>query len=162
MIFATFGVQLEFDRLVVSVLRMAQEDPSESFVIQGSYSFDQSLPENVQFVGKLTESQFEQYVLLAEIVISHAGMGTLITCLKHRRKVIMVPRDAAKKEHRNNHQMDTLHSFQSLSGVYPCYNTEDLRSDLELARMDSPPMQFQVGDEPKKLAAFLQHTLFTG
>lgn len=159
MIFVTYGVQLPFDRLIKAILEIAREDQQEIFAIQGNYASSLSLPDNVEFIGKLTETQFEQHLMRADIVVSHAGMGTLITSLKHSKKVVLVPRDASKNEHRNNHQMDTLDTFKFLSGVYPCIDTSALHEVIKKAKSDIYQKSAMSNDGPQKLSQFFQQTL---
>ena len=60
---------------------------------------------NIPFIND--QKEFISIVKSADLIIAHAGMGTVITCLTMQKKVIVFPRLHKLKEHRNDHQEHT-------------------------------------------------------
>ena len=53
------------------------------------------------------------------VMVSHAGMGSIITALELGKPIIILARDHERNEHRNAHQSDTLRRFAHYPGIYP-------------------------------------------
>jgi UDP-N-acetylglucosamine transferase subunit ALG13 len=53
----------------------------------------------------------------ARLVVAHAGMGSVLSALKHRKPIIIVPRKASLGEHRNDHQLATARWLVNRTGV---------------------------------------------
>ena len=78
------------------------------------------------------------------MVIAHAGMGTILSALKQDKPIIVVPRLASLKEHRNDHQMATAMRMDELGYVYVAYDKKQLR-DL-LMQKDLKPLK-HIGNQ---------------
>ena len=55
--------------------------------------------------------KFEDYVEKADLVITHGGAGSILTAIKHHKKVIAAARLSKYKEHTNNHQKQIVKEF---------------------------------------------------
>ena len=71
------------------------------------------------------------------MVIAHAGMGTILSALKQDKPIIVVPRLASMKEHRNDHQMATAMRMDELGYVYVAYDKKQLK-DLMMQKNLKP------------------------
>ena len=67
----------------------------------------------------------------ARIVITHAGVGNIITCLNHNKIPITVPRQRLYGEHVDNHQLEFIKEFEKLNSVIPVYNISHLKTYIE-------------------------------
>jgi UDP-N-acetylglucosamine transferase subunit ALG13 len=47
-----------------------------------------------------------EYIKMSELVISHAGIGTIILCKEYGIPIIILPRRKKYGEHMNDHQME--------------------------------------------------------
>ncbi len=104
-IFLTTGTQLPFDRLVECIDRWKSTNPAFSIkaqLIPGHY-----IPKNFSYLRTMSQIDFTNTLLESDIVISHAGMGTVITCQEYKKNLIVLPRLHKKGEHRNDHQVAT-------------------------------------------------------
>lgn len=109
MIFVTTGTQLPFDRLVRAVDQWAAENPGHEIFAQiGSGKYQ---PANMTFVEKLDPNEYKHHFDRSELVISHAGMGTIISGLENAKRLVLMPRRATLGEHRNDHQLGTAAKF---------------------------------------------------
>ncbi len=105
MILLTMGVQLPFDRLVRAVDVWAGERGRTDVYAQiGSTKYQ---PQNLQFKHFISPSEFSELAEKADVVVAHAGMGSIITALTLRKPILVMPRRASLNEHRNDHQLAT-------------------------------------------------------
>ena len=131
MIFVTVGTQLPFDRLVEGVDAWAKLNPSVPVVAQvGQSSIRYSY---IQTVQNLTQAEFLNNINQAKLVVAHAGMGTILTASELGKPVILMPRRAALREHRNDHQEHTANEMQRLSNVVVVDDKIALFKELDAA-----------------------------
>ena len=132
MIFVTLGTQdKHFDRLLKAVYKL---ETDEKIVAQiGSTEFKSSKPEEKFEIHKfLSNEEFEKYMDEARVVITHAGVGTIIYGLKKHKKMIVAARLKKYGEHVNDHQLQILQTFASEGYIIPLENFDDLPKLLEM------------------------------
>lgn len=124
MIFCTIGTQVPFDRFVRIVDEVAVELDEE--VIAQVYK-SQYQAKNIRTVDFLAPDEFNKLFSEARLIVSHAGMGTIISAMQQEKPIIVFPRIAALGEHRNEHQMATAKQMAKMKYVYVAFNAEQLR-----------------------------------
>ncbi|MFB9135751.1 beta(1,3)galactosyltransferase EpsH [Vibrio sp. AK197] len=136
MIFLTVGTQLPFDRLVKTV---------DLFAAKSHWLFKAQIGKSSYHCVNMQASEFyppdEMNELFnhAEVIVSHAGMGSIINALKLKKTIILFPRLSKFGEHRNDHQLDTLASFSNIQGIYVAEDEAQLLSLLEqLDQLEKP------------------------
>lgn len=141
MIFATIGTQAPFERFVKALDELCEGLDEEVVVqtIQSAYS-----PKHVKCVDFLPPDVFAEYFSKARMVIAHAGMGTILSALRQDKPIIVVPRLASLKEHRNDHQMATAMRINELGYVYVAYDKKQLK-DL-MMQPDLKPLK-HIGEQ---------------
>ncbi len=118
MIFLTVGTQLPFDRLVLAIDTWAGENPGHQIFGQiadpgpGGYR-----PKNFEWVADLSPPEFQARFDAATHIVSHAGMGTIISALNKGKPILLMPRLAHLGEHRNDHQKATVQGFRHKPGI---------------------------------------------
>ncbi|MDX7952583.1 glycosyltransferase [Lichenihabitans sp. Uapishka_5] len=119
MIFVTVGVQLPFDRLIEAMDRWAGERGRTDVVAQAGSSAYR--PQHLTLRKTLAPAEFRRIVEEAELVVAHAGMGSIITALELGKRIVVMPRRADLGEHRNDHQLSTARYMaeQNLVTVAP-------------------------------------------
>lgn len=70
----------------------------------------------------------------ASVIVSHAGMGSILTALRYRRPIIIMPRKADLGEHRNDHQLATARWMAARPGVMVAWEADDLAALLDRHR----------------------------
>jgi UDP-N-acetylglucosamine transferase subunit ALG13 len=127
-IFVAVGTQFPFDRLIRYVDEWANQQAVAGIaqIAGGEY-----LPKQLQWERFMTTAVFNQHLQAAELIISHAGMGNIITALESRKPIIVMNRQHALGEHRNDHQLDGLAWMGKLPGVYTASTQEELYALLE-------------------------------
>jgi UDP-N-acetylglucosamine transferase subunit ALG13 len=126
MIFCTVGTQLPFDRLLGSVDNLAIMYSDKRFY--GQIGDSKYLPHNFEWIRSLDETSYHQILKEAELIIGHAGMGTILTAFEYGIPVIIIPRLLEFGEHRNDHQLSTIKKFSNRDGVFACEDINDLET----------------------------------
>lgn len=147
MIFITVGTQLPFDRMIQSLDEWAKNSSKEVFAQIGQSSLK---PQNINFEAFVSPVKAEELFQKASIIIAHAGMGSILTALKHQKPIIVMPRKASLGEHRNEHQTATADWVKGLNGVYVASD------EVELIEIISNLSDFTAIDE---IPAFAQDEL---
>jgi len=110
MIFVTVGNMDPFDRLIRAVDQWIDENPGrdEIFAQIGNGTYE---PKGCKFVRFLDPNEYRQTFERARLIVSHAGMGTIITALELQKPILLMPKRASLGEQRNEHQLATVHHF---------------------------------------------------
>lgn len=135
MIFTTVGTQLPFDRLLRGIDGWAACNQDTLIIAQTGDSCG-SFP-NIRTVSHLSQVEFQNQLKSAQLVVAHAGMGTILSAAEFGLPVILMPRRSEFGEHRNDHQQDTANEMARLSNVTVVQDSESLHQALDLARARS-------------------------
>jgi UDP-N-acetylglucosamine transferase subunit ALG13 len=149
-IFVTVGTQLAFDRLVRAIDEWAADNQDQDVVIQSGES--QYTPHNCEARGYVEPSEWEELFNNAEIIIAHAGMGTILKCLDSQKPLIIMPRLAELGEHRNDHQMATASRFLNKTGILVVKDKHELY--MSINRLLSGDYE-----SPETLSSNIQHLI---
>lgn len=145
MIFVTTGTQAPFNRLIRAMDQIAQElDGEEIFAQASGVDFDVKRLKIVEF---LDPAKYHRIFTEARLIVSHAGMGTIISALKERKRIIIVPRVAALGEHRNDHQMATAKKIDELGYMPVVYDVDELKDKVfRLIDVSGPRLSPELGE----------------
>jgi UDP-N-acetylglucosamine transferase subunit ALG13 len=130
MIFVTVGTDGPFDRLVAAVDQWAGKSGRGDVVAQIGNT--KLRPRFMRVYPFLDPPQFTEYFTAAELVIAHAGMGTILSALRYQKPLVIMPRQAALGEQRNEHQLATARRLQKMGKVFVAFDEAEL-----LARLDA-------------------------
>lgn len=113
MIFVILGTQdKRFTRLLEAIQTKIDEgkiDSKEEIIVQaGSTRF---VSEEMKIVDYMSVRKFEELIDKADVIICHAGVGTILTALKKNKKIIAAARLKQYGEHVNDHQLQILENF---------------------------------------------------
>jgi UDP-N-acetylglucosamine transferase subunit ALG13 len=128
MIFLIVGTQEPFDRLVRTVDNWAGENKIKDVFAQIANS--NYKPRNIKSESFIEPSRFNLLFNKADLIIAHAGMGTILKSLENNKPIIVMPRIVELKEHRNNHQMATVKSLLKLNFLNVAFNEKELTGML--------------------------------
>lgn len=140
MIFVTVGNHYQgFDRLIKKADEIASRT-SYDVVIQKGYS--RYRPQYAKYFDFVTMNEAIQYIKMSELVISHAGMGTIILCNEYGIPLIIFPRRKKYGEHGTDHQMDIAKVIEERKDdhIFIVYEEDRLESKIVevLARKQKP------------------------
>jgi UDP-N-acetylglucosamine transferase subunit ALG13 len=128
MIFVTVGEQLPFDRLIRAIDEWAGTSKKEIFAQVGRSGY---IPKYISCKNFLTLEEFKDKFMTAELIVAHAGMGTIISALENNKPILVMPRQAILGEHRNEHQYATAKRFSELNYILVAYDDMQLKAYLE-------------------------------
>lgn len=135
-VFVTVGNALDpFERL----LRMVDEAlPREGVEGVCQHGVSKSRPHSLEPVRLLPRPEFEAELRRADVVVCHAGVGTLWSAIEAGHRPVVVPRLARLKEHVNDHQLEICRELGQVGLIVIVSNTE------ELARAVAGPTRRQI------------------
>jgi Uncharacterized conserved protein len=141
MILVTVGTELPFDRLIRAVDAWARETGrTDVFAQIGQAAWR---PSYIQAVEFLAPTEFNRCFTQASVIISHAGMGTILSALRFQKPILVMPRRAALGEQRNDHQMATARQLLELGKINVAFDEHELRARLQ--HLDTLPVRDQTG-----------------
>lgn len=127
MILVTVGMQLGFDRLIEAMDQLAPDlgQPVIAQTGQGTY-----VPQHMDARAKIAPADFETLMRDAQLIVSHAGIGTVLTAARVGKPVLLMPRRAGLGEHRNDHQLATARSLQGRAGILIAMDESELAARI--------------------------------
>jgi UDP-N-acetylglucosamine transferase subunit ALG13 len=130
-IFVTVGSQMPFRRLVQAVDEWAQCHPAIEVLAQvgSDPKFHASAMKTFESVPP---ARYVELVRASELVVAHAGMGSVLTALEFCKPMVLMPRRGALHETRNDHQLATLRWLTRKPGIYPAEDEQALKHSLDL------------------------------
>ena len=144
MIFVTVGAQMPFDRMINAVDNWA--DNTTRVIAQIGDSKLQ--PQHIEAHRFLTPTEFSGLIRDAEVVVSHAGMGTILSVMTAGRPLILFPRRGSLRETRNDHQVDTAKWFVGKPGITVAFEERELHEALSrFHELSSPPQIAAVASD---------------
>lgn len=122
-VFVTVGTQLSFDRLLHCVDQWAQNNTEVEIIVQSCNS--DVIFNNIKVKNIFSPQEYKEIVSRSDVLVGHAGMGTIIAAHEQQIPLIIMPRLYSLGEHRNNHQLSTSEKFKNVEGVYLAENRAD-------------------------------------
>ena len=128
-VFVTVGAQMQFDRLIMAVDGWAASHTEMHIYAQiGETSYR---PEHIEYVTLLEPLEFRQRVLWADVLVAHAGMGSILTALQYGKPILVMPRQDRLKETRNDHQLATACRIKTISKVAVAMDEDEIPAMLD-------------------------------
>ena len=148
MIFVSLGTQDKpFNRIidyVISLKENLKELQSEKIIIQlGQTKLLKSDNkriknlENVIIYDMLKPEKMKDIIKDSDIIITHAGVGTIMECLEMGKEIIVVPRKAENLEHVNNHQEEIAFEMEQKGFLTKVDTYEELENKIIMLLKDN-------------------------
>jgi UDP-N-acetylglucosamine transferase subunit ALG13 len=134
MIFAISGTQkFQFDRMfkAIDILIEQEKITDEIFAQIGCSNY---IPKNFRYERFLPMQAFDNCIDNANLIIAHSGEGVILTSLKKRKRMVVVPRLAKFGEHVDDHQLEIARAFSERNLLEICYDAENLEMAIENAK----------------------------
>ncbi len=87
-------------------------------------------PQHMRWVNFLEPPEFRRQLQAADVVVAHAGMGSIITSLEAGKPILVMPRRGDLMETRNDHQVATARRFLALGYVSVAFDETELMEKL--------------------------------
>lgn len=130
MIFVSLGTQdKSFTRLVEKIEELKKSGKiKEEVVVQlGSTQYKS---EYIKCIDFMSMEEFDKYLQNSRYLITHGGVGTILTALKYNKKVIAVPRLSKYNEHVNDHQLELIEALSLDNYILGCKTLDDLEENI--------------------------------
>lgn len=141
MIFVTVGTQLPFDRLICAVDAWAGRTGRRDILAQIGPS--ELRPQFIEYRPFFSPTEFTRHFASAELVIAHAGMGSILSAMSQGKPILVMPRRASLNEHRNDHQLATARRFKEMGRILVAMDAHEL--DAQLSRLENIPAASRIG-----------------
>lgn len=129
MILVTLGTQdKQFKRLLDNIQKEIDAgNIKDRVVVQAGYTKYNS--KDMEIFDLVDRDKFNDLINKCDLLITHGGVGSILTGLKNNKKVIVCPRLSKYKEHINDHQVQIVDNFYN-SGYILKYCEEDNLKDV--------------------------------
>lgn len=107
------------------------------------------VPKNIDYVDFLSPAEAESTIRDADMVIAHAGMGSILTALSYQTPILVIPRKASLGEHRNEHQLATCEWVQDLDGVFVARDEHEAQVSLKKLRQNKTGVEISQFAQPE-------------
>lgn len=138
MIFVTLGTNDEsFERLLKALDKEIEKGTiKEKVIVQAGCTKYES--PNMEILDLVPQEKFEQLVSECSLLITHGGVGSILTGINKGKKVIAVPRLAKYKEHGNDHQLQIVENFSERKYILAVKDLNRLGKTIEKAKNFKP------------------------
>ena len=154
MIFVTVGTHnQQFNRLLIEIDRLVEKGKIKNVIAQIGYST--YAPKNYKWFRFLNFEGMVKLQKRADIIITHAGVGSIMTALDIDKPTIVVPRLSKYKEHVDNHQLFTTKELEKTDKVIAVYDINNLSKAIEKAKM----FNAKVGSKKSKVLEIIDNYL---
>ena len=112
MILVTLGTQdKKFYRLLDAIEKQIKNKKiNDKVVVQAGFSKDFK-SDSMEIFDLIPMDEFDKLISECDLLITHGGVGSIITGLKYNKKVIAAARLKEYGEHTNNHQLQIIKNF---------------------------------------------------
>lgn len=153
-IFLTVGSMLPFDRLVRAMDAWAGEHGEARVFAQIGASRLQ--PVHLDFRAMLSPGEYRQQFAESDLVVSHVGMGTVITAAELGKSLVMLPRRPDLHEVTNNHQFATAQWLKGRPGVRIVLSADELAPAIAESIGGAGISQLETGTRGQLIGAIRQ------
>lgn len=138
MILVTLGTQdKEFIRILDKIDELIDKKIiKEEVIVQAGYTKYES--KNMKVFDYVSKEELEEYIEQASFIITHAGVGTILDCLKRNKKVIAIPRLSKYNEHTNDHQVQIVEEFSKEKFILSIYEVDELENAIKSLKEFKP------------------------
>lgn len=130
MILVLLGTQNNsFHRLLEKIDELIKKEIiDEKILVQAGYTKYES--KHMKIFDLIPQEELERYQEQADLIITHGGVGSIISSIKKGKKVIAIPRLHEYQEHVNNHQKQIVESFNNKGYILGINDVEELEEAI--------------------------------
>ena len=138
MIFVTLGTNdEEFTRLLKAIDKEIENGTiKEKVIVQAGCTKYKS--KNMEILDLVPRDEFDRLIEECDLLITHGGVGSILTGINKGKKVIAVPRLSKYKEHGNDHQLQIVDNFSERKYIIGVKDMNKLGKAIEKARTFKP------------------------
>ena len=143
MILVMLGTQNNsFHRLLEEIDKLINDGLiKEDVVVQAGYTKYEST--NMKIFDFISSNELDKLEQQADCIITHGGVGSIISSIEKDKKVIAIPRLKQYGEHVNDHQLDIVQSFDKLGYIIGVTDVSQLGDALQQIETFEPKKYIQ-------------------
>lgn len=120
-----------FDRLIRVMDEWTEaQGRTDVFAQIGNGTYE---PKHMKWTRKLDQLDFARTVQESELIVAHAGMGSVIMADQYSKPIVLLPRIMEQGEHTTDHQLATAAWLRDKPGIHVADTDADLPPSIELA-----------------------------
>lgn len=156
MILVLLGTQNNsFHRLLEELDKLVEKKIiDEKIIVQAGYTKYES--KNMKIFGLIPQEELEKYQEKADLIITHGGVGSIISSIKKGKKVIAVPRLHKYHEHVNDHQLQIVENFSSKGYIIGIKEIEKLEEAILKAKNFKPVKYETLPKDENKIIKIIE------
>ena len=108
----------------------------EDVIVQAGYTKYES--DRMQIKDFISAKELDKLQNEASFIITHGGVGSIVSSLKKNKKVIAVARHKEYKEHVNNHQTEIIDVFDSKGYLIGIKDVQNLKEAINKLKNFTP------------------------
>ena len=141
MILVTLGTQDKpFDRLLRAIEdEIDKGNIKDEVVVQAGFTKWNST--KMKVFDLLDRDEFQRLISKCDVLITHGGVGSILSGLKNNKKVIVCPRLSKYHEHMNDHQVQIVDNFSRDGYILRFDDGDDLGKVLKKVK-DFKPKEY--------------------
>ena len=138
MILVLLGTQdNSFHRLLDKIQELIDKKViKEKVVVQAGRTKYES--KDMEIFSLMPQDKLRDLMEKADLIITHGGVGSIVTSLKMGKKVIAVPRLSSFGEHVNDHQIQIVDSFDKQGFLIGVVELDELEKAIEKSKTFKP------------------------
>lgn len=131
MILVLLGTQNNsFHRLVEKIDELIiQGIIKEEVIVQVGYTKYSS--ENMKLFDFISQDELQELQNRADLIITHGGVGSIVSSIQKGKKVIAIPRLHEYEEHVNNHQKEIVEIFNKKGYIIGINDMSELEKAID-------------------------------
>ena len=154
MILVTLGTQ---DKPFTRLLDVIQEEIdcgniNDRVVVQAGYTKYKS--DDMEIFDLIDRDRFSELIKNCDILITHGGVGSILTGITNNKKVIVCPRLSCYGEHMNDHQLQIVNNFYDMGYILK-YCDGDNFSDVMNSVKNFVPKKYKSNN--KKFVSVIEN-----
>lgn len=147
MVLITLGTQdKSFQRLLEEVDRLIEKGVIKDKVVVQAGSTKYKSP-HMEIFDLIDSDTFNDLIKKANYVITHAGVGTILSSILAGKKVIAVPRLKKYKEHVNDHQLEIIKAFSKDKYIIGIEDVSSLENAIKKLKSFKPAKYQETRDD---------------
>ena len=128
---------IEFSRPIIAIENAIKNgDVKEEIIVQAGHTAYSS--ELLTIRSFIDPKELNELNERAEIIVTHAGVGSILRGFKMHKKIIAIPRLYKFQEHVDDHQVDILEEFAECNYLIPWHEDDNFKDLLAKARTFEP------------------------
>lgn len=126
MIFVMLGTQNNsFHRLLEEIEKLIEKGTiTEEVIAQTGYTNYKT--DKMKIFDLISRNELEKFQNEADLIITHGGVGSIVSSIKKGKKVIAVPRLHKYEEHVNDHQKEIVELFNKKGYIIGIEDVKEL------------------------------------